>query len=182
MAAVDPGLTGTNPLPVEGFFYMPHFLSPEQVAALQVAVEAGPRCDETISTGRPLAATPGVHWHGFPRPHSRTDHEISNIADVCGPALLQLRERGILPPGYSFDQAIVNFYPEGSEGIAMHVDRANFDEYIVGFSLGAPVVMDLAPLDLRECAPAKPDQVDDEIESLEGPDQSQRASHEVLLE
>eukprot|EP00439_Symbiodinium_sp_Y106_P032550 s1746_g3.t3 len=144
---------GAVPIAGDGFFYSPSFLSDVQVQALRAAVESGPSGDETISTGRPLAATPGVHWHGFPRPHSRHESEIT-ILDACGPMLLELRERGILPPGYWFDQAIVNFYSEG-DGIPMHVDRANFDDYIVGFSLGAPVVMDLEPLDLRESFPAK---------------------------
>lgn len=64
----------------EGFSHFPNFLEPEeagwmrllqniwcpfllyqskQVQALQASVDAGPH-DETLSTGRPLAATPGV--------------------------------------------------------------------------------------------------------------------------
>ncbi|CAE7523545.1 Ank3, partial [Symbiodinium necroappetens] len=101
------------------------------------------------------------------------------ILDACGPMLLELRERGILPPGYWFDQAIVNFYSEG-DGIPMHVDRANFDDYIVGFSLGAPVVMDLEPLDLRESFPAK-HQAEEE-EGCEAERAERSCGQHVLLE
>lgn len=135
---------------VEGFTHLPNFLEPEEVQALKDAAAAGPK-DETLSTGRPLAATPGVHWHGFPRTHSwQNGAQIASIPETCLPALHRLRHLGVLPAHYSFDQAIVNFYPEGCEGIRMHVDRANFDDIIVGFSLGAAVVMDLEPLDTRE--------------------------------
>ncbi|CAE7925299.1 Ank1 [Symbiodinium sp. KB8] len=169
---------GAVPIAGDGFFYSPGFLNEVQVQALRAAVESGPSGDETISTGRPLAATPGVHWHGFPRPHSRHESEIT-ILDACGPMLLELRERGILPPGYWFDQAIVNFYSEG-DGIPMHVDRANFDDYIVGFSLGAPVVMDLEPLDLRESFPAK-HQAEEE-EGCEAERAERSCGQHVLLE
>eukprot|EP00434_Breviolum_minutum_P027356 symbB.v1.2.024187.t3/scaffold2225.1/size85319/8 len=138
----------------EGFSHFPNFLEPEEVQALQASVDAGPH-DETLSTGRPLAATPGVHWHGFPRTHRAWQNgaQIASVPDVpqtCFSALHRLRSLGVIPAGYAFDQAIVNFYPEGCEGIRMHVDRANFDDIIVGFSLGAAVVMDLEPLDARE--------------------------------
>ncbi|CAK0878055.1 unnamed protein product [Prorocentrum cordatum] len=36
--------------------------------------------------------------------------------------------------------------------IPMHVDRATFDDVIVGFSLGAAAVMDLEPVDARRLA------------------------------
>ncbi|CAE8643956.1 unnamed protein product, partial [Polarella glacialis] len=141
---------------IPGLSYFPEFLSEEELDLLSAVIEAGPRdASETLSTGRPLAATPGVHWHGFPRPHGwdrscGDTTEESPLPRLVVGALARLQQRGALPEGYAFDQAIVNCYPEGAEGIPMHVDRATFDDVIVGFSLGAPAVIDFEPLDARK--------------------------------
>ncbi|CAK9047942.1 Alkylated DNA repair protein alkB homolog 8 (Probable alpha-ketoglutarate-dependent dioxygenase ABH8) (S-adenosyl-L-methionine-dependent tRNA methyltransferase ABH8) (tRNA (carboxymethyluridine(34)-5-O)-methyltransferase ABH8), partial [Durusdinium trenchii] len=153
MVTVEAERSAESPLDLhaEGFTHLRNFLLDEEVRLLEASVAAGPR-GETLSSGRPPAASPGVHWHGFPRAHCwlpETQDQQASLPEICLPALDRLRDLGILPPGYAFDQAIVNFYAEGSEGIRMHVDRANFDDIIVGFSLGASAVMDLEPLDTR---------------------------------
>lgn len=118
------------------------------------------------TSGRPVVTGPGVHWHGFVGGtgasrlarcavgDSGFDGDVAacrsaplplSVPEVCRDALLRLRVSGAVPEDYAFDQAIINSYPEGSQGIASHVDRQKYDSVVVGFSLGASVVMDFAP-------------------------------------
>lgn len=66
--------------------------------------------------------------------------DTSDVVLHARAALNRLRDRQLVPEGYCFDQAIINNYSDG-KGIAAHVDRATFDDLIVGLSLGAPTVL-----------------------------------------
>lgn len=66
--------------------------------------------------------------------------DTSEVAGHSRAALNRLRDRHLVPEDYCFDQAIINNYDDG-KGIAAHVDRATFDDVIVGLSLGAPAVL-----------------------------------------
>lgn len=57
-------------------------------------VAAGPK-GAVLSTGRPLATTRGVHWHGFPRTHSWSGSGLE-LPEVCGPVLRRLKRLGRL--------------------------------------------------------------------------------------
>jgi len=67
-------------------------------------------------------------------------HDTSDVVLHARAVLNRLRDRQLVPEGYCFDQAIINNYSDG-KGIAAHVDRATFDDLIVGLSLGAPNVL-----------------------------------------
>jgi len=67
-------------------------------------------------------------------------HDASEVAFHARAVLNRLRDRHFVPEDYCFDQAIINNYPDG-KGIAAHVDRATFDDLIVGLSLGVPTVL-----------------------------------------
>ena len=69
------------------------------------------------------------------------DHSSVSIYELCFPILERLTEAGLVPPGYVFDQVIVNDYPTDDDEITSHVDRASFDDTIIGLSFGAPCVM-----------------------------------------
>ena len=135
-----------TPLP-DGLIYLPAFLSASEKAAIETAIAAGPVDGARLSKNRPPASVAGVHWHGFSCGRGgsaqapATPHSGPSVLDACGAVIDRLRAMGLMPPSYRFDQCIVNDYADEDAEITPHVDRACFDDVIVGISFGAPCVM-----------------------------------------
>lgn len=169
--------TTANCPAISGLTYLPDFLAEEEVDGLLEAVEASLASGAVASSGRPVVMGPGVHFHGFQAPgrHRAAGRgrgwwraqggERSScpwcggrdstsgswaVPTACNKLLERLQERGLLPEGYYFDQAILNRYSEDSSSIPPHVDRAQFDDVIVGFSIGAPAAMYFTPAVMKE--------------------------------
>merc|ERR1719210_2169563 len=134
-----PMSVGQTGLGIPGLYYLPEFLSEEEANVLQESIDAGPagsgftalaKVGRLSSGGRPVVTGPGVHWHGFTGTvdgercmDALPASDLPSLPIACQPALIRLRDLGLVPEGYCFDQVIVNNYPEGSKGIPSHVDR-----------------------------------------------------------
>ena len=84
----------------QGFQLLEGFLTPEELAGLLAAVAKGPGLTVRLSTGRPLATTGGVHWHGFPRTHVWAGQGLE-VTEACQPVLERLRLMGRWEKGFS---------------------------------------------------------------------------------